>query len=38
MKAVATVMGQVFGLVLGSNFTSPADEAMVKYGHLRLLG
>lgn len=39
MKTLAKsvfVVGQVFGLVMGSNFTIPADETLGRYPHLRL--
>lgn len=35
LKSSLLVIGQVFGLVLGSNFTSPADETLERYWHLR---
>ena len=38
MKALAIAVGQVFGLVLGSGFTTPVDETLEKYAHLRLFG
>ena len=36
MKALATAVGQVFGLVIGVGLTSPVDETLAKYAHLRI--
>ena len=34
LKSSLVVIGQVFGLVLGSNFASPADETLGQYWQL----
>ena len=34
LKSSLVTVGQVFGLVLGSNFTNPADEALAYYTRL----
>ncbi len=35
LKSSLLIIGQVFGLVLGSNFTSPTDQTLERYSHLQ---